>query len=120
MEKSERLARARNLNKADESTTSDTTLDDLYKRLTALEIKTDFAEESEWSKQSPIESPWDDVCVRHGSMSEGAGAKDCPYPKETHAAIRWNAGYAFSAYWRSLIADELKDQIWEMQGIKYD
>jgi|TARA_R110000824_G_scaffold2808_1_gene12802 hypothetical protein len=115
--KEERLNRARNLSGAKKEPET-STLNEIIERIAALEIKNEFIEESKWDDHD-LECPWEDICVRHGAMSEGAGAKDCPYPKGTHAAKRWYAGYSFSAYWRRLITDQMKDAARELSEIHH-
>jgi hypothetical protein len=117
-QKKARLDRARNLGNGATQAPEISTLDEIIQRIAALEIKSEFIEESKWGEHD-FESPWDDICLRHGVISYIAGAKDCPYPKETHAARRWNAGYAFSAYWQSIVRDELKDAAKELEAIRY-
>jgi hypothetical protein len=116
--KKDRLDRARNIGNGAAQLPEISTLDEIIQRITALEIKSEFIDESKWGEYD-LESPWDDICLRHGVMSYMAGARDCPYPKETHAARRWNAGYMFSSYWQSIVTDELKDAAKELETIRY-
>jgi len=123
MERPDKIAMARSLNNPHKPPASDTgTLDKLSKRLAALEIRLDFTEDRKWDDPNSlmVESPWDDVCVRHGTLSYIAGVKDCPYPDETHAARRWTAGYSFAAYWKGIVEDELKDRVEELEGVSYE
>ena len=117
-QKKDRLNRARNLSNGSKQEPEISTLDKIIERVTALEIQSEFIEDSKWDAHD-FECPWEDICVRHGAISEGAGTKDCPYPEGTHAAIRWNAGYAFSAYWKRLIMDQMKDAAREISEIHY-
>ncbi len=118
MQKKDRLNRARTLSNGEPKTPEISTLEEIITRITALEVKSEFIDESQWGEQR-FDLPWDDVCLRHGVISYIAGAKDCPYPEDTHAARRWNAGYAFSAYWQSIVKDELKDSMKELESIRY-
>ena len=117
-QKKDRLDRARNLGNGTAQSPEISTLDEVIQRITALELKSEFIDESKWGERN-FESPWDDICLRHGVMSYIAGAKDCPYPKETHAARRWNAGYTFSAYWQGIVRDELKSIAKELEAVRY-
>jgi len=123
MEKADKLARARNLNRPVEPAIQSTgALEKLTRRLAVLEAKQDFIDDEKWQEHYEVaaELPWDDVCVRHGMMSYIAGAKNCPYPEDTYGARRWTAGYSFAAYWRSIITDELKDRVSELESINYE
>ena len=118
MQKKDRLNSDRTLSNGEPKTPEISTLEEIITRITALEVKSEFIDESQWGEQR-FDLPWDDVCLRHGVISYIAGAKDCPYPEDTHAARRWNAGYAFSAYWQSIVKDELKDSMKELESIRY-
>ena len=110
MQKQDRVAAARNLNRPEGDADHSDIIRALERRMAILETKRDFLASHELDDFtiSASDCPWNDLCVRHGMISSVAGFKhtDNPYPEDSFDFRKWRAGYAFALYWKGIIEEE--------------